>query len=55
MGTNNWLQSTVTNYKRQGIHPFRHLLLLYFFNQDIDSFLKVKRMRDLLEKDHGRV
>lgn len=42
MGTNNWLQSTVTNYKRQGIHPFRHLLLLYFFNQDIDSFLKVK-------------
>lgn len=41
-GDNNWLQSTVTNYKRQGIHPFRHLLVLYFFDQDIDSFLDVK-------------
>lgn len=41
-GANNWLQSTVTNYKRQGIHPFRHLLVLYFFNQDMDSFLDVK-------------
>ena len=27
---NQWLQTMVTNYNRQGIHPFRHLLLLYF-------------------------
>ena len=43
MGTNNWLQNAVSNYNRQGIHPFRHLLLIYFFDQDIDSFLSVKQ------------
>lgn len=42
IGTNNWLQNAVTNYNRQGIHPFRHLLLIYFFEQDIDSFLDIK-------------
>jgi hypothetical protein len=32
----------LTNYLRNSIHPFRHLLLLYFFDQDIDSFLEIK-------------
>jgi hypothetical protein len=40
--SNPWLQVMVTNYLRNGTHPFRHLLLLYFFGQDIDSFLELK-------------
>ncbi|WP_368657329.1 TnsD family Tn7-like transposition protein [Metabacillus halosaccharovorans] len=40
--SNPWLQVMVTNYLRNGTHPFRHLLLLYFFEQDIDSFLELK-------------
>lgn len=32
----------LTNYLRSSVHPFRHLLLLYFFDQDIDSFLEIK-------------
>ncbi|USK62281.1 TnsD family Tn7-like transposition protein [Peribacillus asahii] len=39
---NTWLQAITTNPNRQGVHPFRHLLLLYFFDQDIDTFLKLK-------------
>ncbi|MFJ8087099.1 TnsD family Tn7-like transposition protein [Lysinibacillus sp. NPDC095746] len=39
---NNWLAIVVTNPNRQGVHPFRHLLLMYFFNQDIESFLMLK-------------
>ncbi|WP_442594854.1 TnsD family Tn7-like transposition protein [Neobacillus sp. D3-1R] len=40
-GQNQWLQVMLTNYLRYSIHPFRHLLLLYFFNQDIDSLLQI--------------
>src|SRR5690625_6744056 len=32
----------LTNYLRNSVHPYRHLLLLYFFDQDIDSFLEIK-------------
>lgn len=41
-GQNQWLQIMLTNYSRNSVHPFRHLLLLYFFGQDIDSFLEIK-------------
>lgn len=41
-GQNQWLQIMLTNYLRSSVHPFRHLLLLYFFDQDIDSFLEIK-------------
>lgn len=41
-GQNQWLQIMLTNYLRNSVHPFRHLLLLYFFEQDIDSFLEIK-------------
>lgn len=41
-GQNQWLQIMLTNYLRSSVHPFRHLLLLYFFDQDIDSFLELK-------------
>ena len=41
-GQNQWLQIMLTNYLRNSVHPFRHLLLLYFFDQDIDSFLEIK-------------
>ncbi|WP_170140729.1 TnsD family Tn7-like transposition protein [Oceanobacillus arenosus] len=41
-GQNQWLQIMVTNYLRNSVHPFRHLLLLYFFDEDIDSFLEIK-------------
>lgn len=41
-GQNQWLQIMLTNYSRNSVHPFRHLLLLYFFDQDIDSFLEIK-------------
>lgn len=41
-GQNQWLQKMLTNYLRSSVHPFRHILLLYFFDQDIDSFLELK-------------
>jgi hypothetical protein len=41
-GQNQWLQIMLTNYLRSSVHPFRHLLLLYLFDQDIDSFLELK-------------
>lgn len=41
-GQNQWLQIMLTNYSRNSVHPFRHLLLLYFFDQDIDSFFQTK-------------
>lgn len=41
-GQNQWLQIMLTNYLRSSVHPFRHLLLLYFFDQDIDSLLEIK-------------
>src|SRR5699024_7926490 len=41
-GQNQWLQIMLTNYLRNSVHPYRHLLLLYFFDQDIDSFLEIK-------------
>nr|WP_144920539.1 TnsD family Tn7-like transposition protein [Paenibacillus bovis] len=41
-GQNQWLQIMLTNYSRNSVHPFRHLLLLYFFDQDIDSFFQIK-------------
>src|SRR5699024_12701387 len=34
------------NYLRNSVHPYRRLLLLYFFDQDIDSILEIK-------EDHG--
>lgn len=36
----NWLKILTRNMKRH-VHPFRHLLFLYFLDQDIESFLQV--------------
>lgn len=37
----NWLKVITRNLKRH-VHPFRHLLMLYFLEQDADSFLQVE-------------
>ncbi|MGE7307415.1 TnsD family transposase [Priestia megaterium] len=37
----NWLKVITRNLKRH-VHPFRHLLMLYFLEQDVDSFLQVE-------------
>lgn len=37
----NWLKVITRNLKRHA-HPFRHLLMLYFLEQDVDSFLQVE-------------
>nr|WGD93018.1 TnsD family transposase [Bacillus subtilis] len=37
----NWLKVITRNTKRH-VHPFRHLLMLYFLEQDIDDFLNQK-------------
>lgn len=37
----NWLRVITRNLKRHS-HPFRHLLMLYFFEQDVDSFVQVE-------------
>ncbi|MFC0416752.1 TnsD family transposase [Cytobacillus solani] len=37
----NWLRIITRNLKRHS-HPFRHLLMLYFLEQDVDSFLQVE-------------
>ncbi|MDA1930473.1 TnsD family transposase [Bacillus cereus group sp. BcHK130] len=34
----NWLKVTTRNTKRH-VHPFRHLLMLYFLEQDMDEFV----------------
>ncbi|SIR38457.1 TniQ protein [Domibacillus enclensis] len=39
--TYNWLKVIVRNLKRH-VHPFRHLLMLYFLEQDVDSFIQVE-------------
>lgn len=38
---NNWLNIITINLKRH-IHPFRHLLMIYFLDQNIESFLAVE-------------
>ncbi|MGE6896847.1 TnsD family transposase [Priestia flexa] len=37
----NWLKVITRNLKRHA-HSFRHLLMLYFLEQDVDSFLQVE-------------
>ncbi|MCM3737006.1 TnsD family transposase [Bacillus cytotoxicus] len=37
----NWLKVITRNTKRH-VHPFRHLLMLYFLEQDIDDFVNQK-------------
>ncbi|MGG4546411.1 TnsD family transposase [Rossellomorea marisflavi] len=37
----NWLKVLTRNMKRN-VHPFRHLLMLYFLEQDIDDFIDLK-------------
>ncbi|ADU31324.1 TnsD family Tn7-like transposition protein [Evansella cellulosilytica] len=37
----NWLKVITRKLKRH-VHPFRHLLMLYFLEQDLDSFLQVE-------------
>lgn len=37
----NWLKVITRNLKRH-THPFRHLLMLYFLEQDVDFFLQVE-------------
>lgn len=37
----NWLKVLTRNMKRH-VHPFRHLLMLYFLEQDIDEFVDLK-------------
>ncbi|MCJ7840923.1 TnsD family Tn7-like transposition protein [Lederbergia sp. NSJ-179] len=37
----NWLKVLTRNIKRH-VHPFRHLLFLYFLDQDIELFLQVE-------------
>lgn len=37
----NWLRVITRNLKRHS-HPFRHLLMLYFLEQDVESFLQVE-------------
>lgn len=36
----NWLKLITRNVKRH-VHPFRHLLMLYFLEQDVDDFNKL--------------
>lgn len=36
----NWLKVITRNIKRH-VHPFRHLLMLYFLEKDVESFLKI--------------
>jgi hypothetical protein len=36
----NWLKVITRNMKRH-VHPFRHLLILYFLNQDVENFMKI--------------
>lgn len=36
----NWLKVITRNTKRH-VHPFRHLLMLYFLEQDVDDFIKL--------------
>ncbi len=37
----NWLKVITRNLKRHA-HPFRHLLMLYFLEQDLESFLQIE-------------
>ncbi len=37
----NWLKVITRNTKRH-VHPFRHLLILYFLEQDVDDFVNQK-------------
>lgn len=37
----NWLK-VITRNSRRHVHPFRHLLMLYFFEQDIEEFVNHK-------------
>ncbi|MEC0665821.1 TnsD family transposase [Priestia flexa] len=37
----NWLKVITRNLKRH-VHPFRHLLILYFLEQDLESFLQIE-------------
>ncbi|WP_341299654.1 TnsD family Tn7-like transposition protein [Lysinibacillus sp. FSL H8-0500] len=39
---NYWLQAITIDPNRKGVHPFRHLLFLYFFDQDIETLIKLK-------------
>ncbi|QFG01262.1 transposase [Psychrobacillus glaciei] len=39
--TNNWLRIITRNINRH-VHPFRHLLMIYFLDHDIESFFLVK-------------
>ncbi|OJE40240.1 transposase [Bacillus tropicus] len=41
----NWLKVITRNTKRH-VHPFRHLLMLYFLEQDIDDFVNQKAQVD---------
>ena len=43
--TNNWLRIITRNINRH-VHPFRHLLMIYFLEHDIESFF-------LVEPDQG--
>lgn len=37
----NWLR-VITRHLKRHSHPFRHLLMLYFLEQDVDSFLQIE-------------
>lgn len=37
----NWLKVITRKLKRH-VHPFRHLLMLYFLEQDVESFLQIE-------------
>jgi hypothetical protein len=37
----NWLKVITRKIKRH-VHPFRHLLLLYFLEQDVESFMQIE-------------
>jgi hypothetical protein len=37
----NWLKVITRNLKRH-VHPFRHLLMLYFLEQEVESFIQIE-------------
>lgn len=37
----NWLK-IITRKLKLHVHPFRHLLMLYFFEQDVESFMQIE-------------
>lgn len=47
----NWLKVLTRNMERH-VHPFRHLLMLYFLAKDIDDFIDLNKEMVLLVKVH---